>query len=179
MPIHMKLCKVNRSGAFLGLVLGSVLLASQAMAAQTLLGSSREWDAFMITDAKAKSCYMRAAPGKSEPVGANRGEVYLFVTHRPATNIRNEVSVLVGYPFKPGSLATITIGKQKFSLFTEGDGAWVEKPADEARLIAAMKQGENMTVSGASARGTRTTDTYSLAGFSAALTTINKACGIK
>jgi hypothetical protein len=34
-------------------------------------------------------------------------------------------------------------------------------------------------VRGTSARGTKTTDTYSLAGFGAAITAINTACGVK
>jgi len=175
----MKLCTKKLTRLYHGVLLIFVLGMPQTMAAQTLLGSNRDWDAFVVTEGKTKSCYMRAAPGKSEPAGAKRGEVYLFVTHRPASKVANEISVIVGYPFKPGSSATLSIGKQNFALFTEGDGAWVEKPADEARVIAAMKQGDRLTVSGTSARGTKTTDTYSLAGFSAALKTINKACGIK
>ena len=179
MHAHMKPYMRKSTRLFWGALLAFVLGMPQIMAAQTLLGSSRDWDAFVVTEGKAKSCYMRAAPGKSEPAGAKRGEVYLFITHRPASKVVNEVSVIVGYPFKPGSTTTLTIGKQKFSMFTEGDGAWVEKPADEARLIVAMKQGDRVTLSGVSARGTKTTDTYSLAGFSAALKTINKACGVK
>ena len=179
MHTHMKLCTKKLTRLCHGALLIFVLGMPQAMAAQTLLGSSRDWDAFVVTEGKTKSCYMRAAPGKSDPAGARRGEIYLFITHRPASKVVNEVSVIVGYPFKPGSGATLTIGKQNFTLFTEGDGAWVEKPADEARVIAAMKQGDRLTLSGVSARGTKTTDTYSLAGFSAALKTINKACGVK
>lgn len=151
----------------------------QPLAAQTLLGSSRDWDAFVVTEGKTKSCYLRAAPGKSEPAGSKRGDVYLFVTHRPASKITNEISVIAGYPYKAGSDASINVGKEKFSLFTENDGAWVEKPEDEARLLVAMKQSDRLTVTGTSQRGTKTTDTYSLAGFSAALKTINKACGVK
>jgi hypothetical protein len=36
-----------------------------------------------------------------------------------------------------------------------------------------------MTVVGTSARGTKTTDSYSLAGTGAALEAINKACGVR
>ena len=151
----------------------------QPLAAQTLLGSSRDWDAFVITEGTTKSCYLRATPGKSEPAGSKRGDVYLFVTHRPATKITNEISAIAGYPYKAGGEASISVGKEKFSLFTENDGAWVEKPADEGRLITAMKQSDRLTVTGTSQRGTKTTDSYSLAGFSAALKTINKACGAK
>jgi invasion protein IalB len=179
MHTHVKLCTKTLTRFCQGALLIFVLGMPQAMAAQTLLGSSRDWDAFVVTEGKTKSCYMRAAPSKTEPAGAKRSEIYLFVTHRPASKVVNEVSVIVGYPFKPGSAATLSIGKQNFTLFTEGDGAWVEKPADEARVIAAMKQGDRLTLSGVSARGTKTTDTYSLAGFSAALKTINKACGVK
>ena len=165
-----------KHGAALLLLLGM----TQAMAAEpTSLGVSRDWDALMVSDGKTKSCYMRAAPGKSEPAGLNRGESFLFITHRPASKTVNEVSFIAGYPYKPGSGVTLAIGKQKFAMFTEGDGAWVEKPADEARVIAAMKQGDTLTLSGTSQRGTKTTDHVSLAGFSAALKTINKACGVK
>ena len=40
-----------------------------------------------------------------------------------------------------------------------------------------MKAGKQLIVRGTSSRGTATTDTYSLAGFSAALAAIDKACG--
>lgn len=179
MHIHKKQCAKLFPLIWRGCLLGLLLNTPQAMAAQTLLGSNRDWDAFVVTEGKTKSCYMRAAPGKSEPAGANRGEIYLFITHRPAVKVSNEVSVIAGYPFKAGSTASITVGKQKFTLFTEGDGAWVEKPADEAKLITAMKQGDRLSISGTSQRGTKTTDSYSLAGFSATLKSINQACNVK
>jgi len=179
MHTQMKRDAKKRAGLWLGALLVYFAGMLQAMAAQTLLGSNRDWDAFVVTEGKAKFCYMRAAPGKSEPAGAKRGEIYLFITHRPAAKISNEVSVIAGYPFKPGSTASITVGKQKFALFTEGDGAWLEKPEDEAKLITAMKQGDRLTVNGTSQRGTQTTDSYSLAGFSATLKSINQACNVK
>jgi len=180
MQAYVKLCAGKLTRLCQGVLMAlAVFHASEALAAQTLLGSSRDWDAFVVTEGKAKSCYMRAAPGKSEPAGAKRGDIYLFITHRPASKVKDEISIISGYPFKPGSAVSVTVGKQKFALFTEGDGAWLEKPADEARLIAAMKQGDRLSVVGTSQRGTITTDTYSLAGFSAALKTINQECGVK
>ncbi len=179
MHTHIKLCAKMLARAWGGALLLFILGMPPVIAAQTLLGSSRDWDAFLVTDGKTKSCYMRAAPGKSEPAGLNRGETYLFITHRPASKTFNEVSFIAGYPYKPGGGVTLSIGKQKFSMFTEGDGAWIEKPADEARVISAMKLGDRLTITGTSQRGTKTTDSYSLAGFSAALKTINKACGVK
>ncbi len=62
---------------------------------------------------------------------------------------------------------TVDVDGQEFSLFTKDDGAWVESPADEAQLVAAMRAGSRMTVKGQSARGTETTYTFSLSGVTA------------
>jgi len=160
--------------------IGCALGAAQAIAATPkLIGSFKDWDSFELIEGKAKTCYMRSGPIESKPSGVKRGEINLFVTHRPADKTLNEVSILTGYPYKPGSTATVTIGKAKFELFTDADSAWVERAKDEARLVAAMKAGANLTVAGTSARGTKTTDRYSLAGFSGAHQAINKACGVK
>jgi hypothetical protein len=88
----------------------------------------------------------------------------------------NEVSVIIGYPFKKNSDATVDIGSDSFSLFTSSDGAWVKDGDDERRLVAAMKRGVKMTVKGSSWRGTRTSDEFSLSGISAAVDAIDGAC---
>jgi hypothetical protein len=69
-------------------------------------------------------------------------------------------------------------GKQ-FSLFTDDDTAWGGDAKVDSALVAAMKAGATMIVKGTSARGTLTTDTYSLAGFTAAHKAIDKACDVK
>jgi hypothetical protein len=48
---------------------------------------------------------------------------------------------------------------------------------DEAKLMAAMRQGSKMVVKGTSRRGTLTTDEFSLKGLSAALDKIASECG--
>ena len=70
----------------------------------------------------------------------------------------------------------MTIGKDKFELFTKDEGAFVEKPEDEAKILEALKVGSSMKVQGRSARGTNTTDNYSLSGTSGALERITKEC---
>lgn len=157
-----------------------VMSAGLAVAASPkLIGSFGDWDSFQLSEGKAKTCYMRAAPASSAPAGAKRGEINLFVTHRTAGKAVNEVSAVAGYTYKPGSTVTITIGGAKFELFTDADGAWVEKAADEASLVAAMRAGAQLVLTGTSSRGTNTTDKYSLAGFSAAHAAISNACGVK
>ncbi len=162
-------------------VAGVALAVSSTLAlaaSPKLIGSFKDWDSFQSNEGQSNSCYMRSAPATSEPAGLKRGEVYLFITHRTGDKTVNEVSIITGYVYKPGSSVTVAIGNKTFELFTDADGAWVDKAEDAAQLVASMRAGARLTVSGTSSRGTRTTDKYSLAGFSDAHEAISKACGV-
>src|SRR2546430_17361439 len=82
----------------------------------------------------------------------------------PADKVKNEVSVIIGYPFKTNSDATAEIGTAKFAMYTQNDGAWIKNVAEEARMVDAMRmrKGADLTVKGTSGRGTQSTDQYSL-----------------
>ena len=55
--------------------------------------------------------------------------------------------------------------------------AWTKDSTADAKLGAQMKKGTTAILKGTSARGTLTTDTFSLKGFSKAYRDIQKACG--
>ncbi len=152
--------------------------ASGAAFAQsaTPLGQFKDWGAYVAESGGGKVCYALSQPKKSEPSGANRDPVYFFVTSRPGSGVKNEVSVIIGYPYKPDSKATVQIGDETFTLFTKDDGAWVENAAEESNLVGAMRRGAAMVIKGTSARGTETVDNYSLSGISAALDKIAQEC---
>jgi invasion protein IalB len=82
----------------------------------------------------------------------------------------------MGYPFSEGAKTTVTIGSEKFEMFTKEEGAFVEKPETETKLIEAMKTANTMKIEGKSSRGTATTDVYSLNGLSDALDRAAKEC---
>lgn len=141
------------------------------------IGSFKGWDAYLLNGEKGrKLCYLHGQPSKKEPAGIKRGETYLLVTHKPAEKIRNEVSIFFGYPLKPESKADAQIGPTKIAMFTHAEAAWADNPEMDANLVDALKKGRQLVVSGQSARGTRTTDTYDLIGFGDALKAIDKAC---
>jgi hypothetical protein len=165
-----------------GLVLGSLLVSAgaEAQSKPRLLGSYRDWDAMVgsMPDG-SKTCYMISTPKRSaaSKKDAVRGQIYMTVTHRPKFGVMGEVNAVVGYPIRRGSEASISVdGKHHFRFFTEGSGAWAYDPRDDAAAVAAMKAGVNLTVKASSQRGTDTTDTYSLSGFTAAYNAISKAC---
>ncbi|UTW55618.1 invasion associated locus B family protein [Kordiimonas sp. SCSIO 12610] len=144
-----------------------------------IIGSFRDWDALLIKEGNTKTCYMISTPKRSTANKKNvrRGDIYITVTNRPNVGVKTEVNAVMGYPLRPNSEVSFQIdGKRAQRLFTEGSTAWAYDGKDDAKLAAAMKAGSRLVVTGTSARGTRTTDTYSLSGFTAALNAINKAC---
>jgi Invasion associated locus B (IalB) protein len=100
----------------------------------------------------------------------------LYVHLQPAENVKNEVSVIIGYPFKTSSDATVEIGGTKFAMYTQNDGAWIKNVADEARMVDAMRKAADVTVKGTSGKGTNSTDQYSLKGLAQALERADQEC---
>jgi Invasion associated locus B (IalB) protein len=144
----------------------------------TLLGQYADWGAYTASPAGNKICFALAKPksSKTEPVGRSRDPSYMFVSSRPAESVKNEVSVVVGYPFKTSSDATAEIGNAKFAMYTQNDGAWIKNINEEARMVDTMRKGGDLTVKGTSGRGTQSTDQYSLKGLAQALDKIQQEC---
>ena len=141
------------------------------------LGTHRDWHAFSFIENGNRVCYIASRPTQDEGDYQRRGDIFLLITHRPAENSRDVVSFITGYTFQPDSEVEVTIGNQQFRLFTSNDTAWAYDADDDRRLVQAMISGTTMVVRGTSNRGTRTTDTYSLLGFTAARGQINDLCG--
>jgi hypothetical protein len=103
--------------------------------------------------------------------------------------VRNEVQTLVGYPLQPTSDSFFhsadidgkswpmkSIADDPATAIKDSEAAWLASMDDEAGFVTALKGGTKLVVRGTSARGTKTTDTYSLAGVTAAMAAIDKAC---
>ncbi len=142
------------------------------------IGAYGDWSAFKFSEDGNPACYMSSEPTKAAGDYKKRGDVFATVTHRPAEKRVGEVSIIAGYVYKKGSAVEIAIGKQNFKLFTQEDSAWALDTEADTKLIAAMRKGNRMVVKGTSTRGTLTTDTYSLKGFTKAYRAIGKACGL-
>jgi len=144
----------------------------------TLLGQYADWGAYTASPGGNKVCFALAKPktSKTEPPGRSRDPSYMFVSSRPAENVKNEISVIVGYPFKTTSDATAEIGNTKFAMYTQNDGAWIKNVTEEARMVDTMRKGGDLTVKGTSGRGTQSTDQYSLKGLAQALDKIEQEC---
>ena len=144
----------------------------------TLLGQYGDWGVYTASPGGKKICFAIAKPASSltTPTGKTRNPSYMFISSRPGEKVTDEVSIIIGYPFKPNSEATVAVGTASFALYTQQDGAWIKNAAEEAHLIEAMRSGENAVIKGTSAKGTRSTDTFSLKGLAEALDRSDKDC---
>jgi Invasion associated locus B (IalB) protein len=144
----------------------------------TLIGQFGTWGAYSATPNGKKVCFALAKPSssKTNPPNRPRDPAYAFVSTRPAEKVANEVSVMIGYTLKQGSESSLEVGGASYSMYTQGDGLWIKNAAEEERMVEAMRKSADATVKGVSAKGTETTDTFSLKGLSQALDKIAQDC---
>ena len=144
----------------------------------TLLGQYGEWGAYTALPGGKKVCFAIAKPTSSQtnPPDRPRNPIYMFISSRPAEKVSNEVSIIIGYPFKPGTEASAAVGSTTYALYTQQDGAWIKNAAEEAQMVDAMRAGQSAVVKGVSAKGTQSTDTFSLKGLAQALDRVGQEC---
>jgi invasion protein IalB len=142
----------------------------------SLLASFGDWGVYTAQSGRSKICYALSQPKDRLPKGLNRDPAYVFVSFRPAENVRNEVAFVMGFSVKEGAPAQATIGGTSYELLTKAQNAWLKNPAEEAQAIATLSKGQSLSVKSQSLRGNSLTDNYSLSGFSAALDRARKEC---
>ncbi len=159
-------------------IIASLLCATSPAFAQTakLLKTFDDWQVFVHEANDEKVCFAASAPTSTSPKGVNRGSIFLYLTTWQKDGVKNELSVKVGYTLKPESTPVVSVGSENFELYPKDDKAFMRDPAEERKLVEAMRKGSSLTMKGVSTRGTDTEDKYSLIGLTAALNHIEQIC---
>lgn len=168
--------------ARLALSIIALLVAGAASAQEVTnrVAADTDWSVFEGDD--PRECWAVTAPKETtntrdgNVVQVRRGDILLFVTYRPEQDVSGEISFTGGYPFAEGSTATLDIGGTTFELFTEGEYAWPASPAEDQKIMTAMKRGANAVITARSSRGTQTKDTFSLLGATSMIEEAEKRC---
>jgi len=157
---------------------GAWAAAATANAGEPKLeGSFKDWFVYSAGRGANRTCFAVSLPKEMTPTNVTRGKVSFLISNWPAQKKKNEPSIVAGYPYRPMSKATVQIGSDKFDFgLVSAEEAWMEGEMDEVKLLAAMKRGATMSVTGTSTRGTLTRDEYSLSGISAALEKLDSSC---
>jgi len=143
-----------------------------------------DWNVFV--ESNPTSCWVTSIPKETvntrdnRVVAVRRGAIQFFVTFIPSDGAKGQVSFTGGYPFAPGSQVGLEVGAQKFQLFTDvatnPEMAWAASAGDDTKIVTALKRGAEAVLTASSARGTKTKDTFSLLGFTAALEEAENRC---
>lgn len=141
-----------------------------------LLASYGDWGVYTAQSGRSKICYALSQPKDRQPKNLSRDPAYLFVSFRPAENVKNEVAVVLGFAAKENGPSTAAVGNTSYALLTKATNAWLKNPAEEGQAIATMSKGQSLLVKAQSARGNQLTDRYSLNGFGPALDRARKEC---
>ena len=161
------------------------LLLPLAVTAQQIemVDSATDWSVY-VSDSP-KECFIISKPTQSTArrdgaaVDVRRGDIRFYISIIPGENVISEPSFLAGYPLRQDAPVQFSVADDSVQMFPNADihaeYAW-PRPDDDATLIAAMRGGSEAKVVGVSTRGTETTDTFSLIGFTAALEKALELC---
>lgn len=169
-----------KKAIFIFSLLSFVLITGSSTHAQEagLIDVFGDWSAFSLKLDGKPVCYIGSVPVKSAGKYTQRGDIVFMVTHRPADQAIGVVNFQTGYTFKVGEDAILNIGDVTFKLFTDGQDAWARDVKSDQAIVLALIKGTRMVIKGISSRGTKTTDTFSLKGFTAAYKAASKACKV-
>ena len=154
--------------------------ATAAEGQPTQLGTFGSWNVYASDTANGRVCYALAVPKERLPANLTRDPGYFFVSTRPKENVRDELSVVLGFPAKEGADAQLVVGKSTFVATPKMEVntfvAWLKNPQENAAVIEQMKKNPLLSLKVTSKRGNALTENYALAGFGQALDQVKKAC---
>jgi hypothetical protein len=140
----------------------ALLALSAPLAARESLGVYDSWAAFK--DASPARCYAIARAQGS--AGA-----YATVSNWPDRKVRGAVYFALSRDVADKSSVRLAVGDKRFDLVAKGRNAWARDPQGDAAILAALRSGTRMSVSG---RGF--TDRYTLAGAATAIDAATVGC---
>ncbi|WP_019960472.1 invasion associated locus B family protein [Woodsholea maritima] len=161
------------------LAAGSLLLAlscgAQAQEAQ-FRGDFNDWMVFTRGEGDAMVCYALTRPTDARPGNVEHGDVYFLVSTWKNNSAKEQPNFFAGYTLRPDSPPNVRVGSDRFAMFVSENESFIEEPAQENRLVSAMRRGSDMRVEAVSQRGTATAYTFSLSGVTASLREVERLC---
>ncbi len=143
----------------------------------SLEGAYNDWSLYELQENGNPTCYLSSGLERSSDNVPRKRPAVVLITNRPAEGRKGVVNVDPGYIYEDGSTVLMTIGRRQFHLFARGGSAWAED-ADDPLIIAAIRGGSTLVVTGRMKGGPATTDTFSLRGFGTALAALDRACPV-
>ncbi len=141
-----------------------------------LLGDFKDWSAYSTSQGSGKLCFILSKPENVSPEPENYTQSYLYLTHRPSENIRNEFNFIAGFEFASEAQAILKIGAESYDLFTKADAAWLADRDLSKKVAGQMRAGSKLIIESMSNNNVKISQTFSLSGVTAASRAIDREC---
>lgn len=139
-----------------------------ATAARETIGVYKSWGAFRDGSGR---CFAIAEP-VDPPAGGERP--FAAIGYWP-DGVRGQLHVRLSRPARPGARVTLSIGDYATTLTGGGADAWARGRRADAEVVANMRVGSSMSVTGVSGAGAFA-DVYRLRGAASAIDAAALAC---
>ena len=139
------------------------------------IGTFGDWQAATHVEAGQTVCYAFTRAQSSTPALPGRGDVVLSVTERSSG--RDAVAISAGFPYAANAAVKVQVdGVSLDDFYTAQRSAFAR---DGKVTVAAFIKGSTATARSPGPKNGEVTDTFSLKGFEAAYSMINKTCPAK
>ena len=118
-------------------------------------------------------CFIQSSPIKTDiPEGKSRGDngIIVYKMHKSSDLI---VQISPGFDYGSVDSIEVKIDNINHDFYTDKDVAWSK---DDKKTINSMKRGLEFVSKGVSNKGTTVKDTFSLKGFTLAISKLNNDC---
>ena len=158
-------------------VLGSfcALQSLPVSATPSVVRQYSDWVVFTEDVGGERLCYAATQATDKAPRSADHGDVWFYVSNWQSGKARNQPSLKVGYQLRGDLPGKAKIGRSGWNLFGVGREAFAQD-SEDAQLVRQLKRGSELRVEATSARNTRVTYHFSLAGSSAAIDRAASVC---
>lgn len=167
---------MTRSALLLSIAIVAGLTGAAAAQSVQVIGTFKDWAAYSASEGAGAVCFAMAKPATVDPQPDGYTQAYLYLTHRPAENVSNELNLVAGFEFAPDQPATLNVGGKSFDLFTQKDAAWLLDTTQAQNLAGALRAGTTLVIQGTSDKGILVSETFSLSGATAASKAIDSGC---
>jgi len=146
-----------------------------AIAAPSVVRQYSDWVVFTEDVGGERLCYAATQATDKAPKSADHGDVWFYVSNWRSGKARNQPSLKVGYELRGDLPGKARIGRADWTLFGVGREAFAQD-SDDPALVRQLKRGSELRIEATSARNTRVTYHFSLAGSSSAIDRAAAVC---
>jgi len=148
-------------------------LAAALLIAMTGIAHAKTQHTDWMSDKKSDGrCVAFSSPQSNDGVINGRSAPYITVMNSPKEGIRGAISFVSGSESTGLEAVKVAIDGKEFEVLPFKGAAFAASGKPEAAVLSAMRKGHSLAITWTTNDGQSVTDTYSLAGFSAAHTAI-------